>query len=114
MICPAAAETLHRIGEYVTSGSTIRASPFRVLAVSRPKIMPRTARRCRAGCGDGAVDRGALPTEATVAQVPGSKMTTIFAYRQAQFPPPRRQYGSIDVADWVGRAAFCAAGARSG
>ena len=72
--CPCCGGELHRIGEEVGRKLDIVPVQFRVLVVRRATIcLPRLRRRCRAGAGAGAIYRGWLPTEATVAHVLVSK-----------------------------------------
>src|ERR1700736_5861403 len=107
--CPCCRNALHRIGEDVSERLDIVPAQFRVLVVRRPKYA------CRS-CEEGVVQapaparliEGGIPTEATVAQVLGSKYADhLPLYRQAQIYA--RQGVNLDrstLADWVGRAAF--------
>src|SRR6195952_1233675 len=100
---------LHRIGEDRSERLDIVPAQFRVVVTRRPKYA------CRS-CEDGVVQapaparliEGALPTEATIAQVLVSKYADhLPLYRQAQIYA--RQGIDLDrstLADWVGHAAW--------
>src|SRR3954449_9019696 len=107
--CPCCQGELHRIGEDKSERLDLVPAQFRIVVTRRPKC---ACRSCEEGVLQAPVParliEGGLPTEATVAQVLGSKYADhLPLYRQAQIYA--RQGIDLDrstLADWVGHAAW--------